>query len=136
MSKGQTGVVFGIQKFSIHDGPGIRTVVFLKGCPLKCLWCHNPEGISKEIQVRKKTENSDMNAALINKLKQINHGCQSLIEHPVVQDFRHAGFELVGNYVTVEEILKEVVKDQAYYKKSGGGLTVSGENRCFNQSSC
>jgi len=43
-----TGLIFDIQRFSIHDGPGIRTTVFMKGCPLRCLWCHNPEGISAE----------------------------------------------------------------------------------------
>ena len=45
------GTVFNIQKFSIHDGPGIRTTVFLKGCPLRCLWCHNPEGLSREPEI-------------------------------------------------------------------------------------
>ena len=46
-----TGVVFNIQRFSVHDGPGIRTTVFLKGCPLRCLWCHNPEGLSRETDI-------------------------------------------------------------------------------------
>lgn len=131
MDKGATGVVFGIQKFSIHDGPGIRTVVFLKGCPLKCLWCHNPEGISKEIQVRKTTEMSNLPEELAQQLTAINRCRQSLEKSSALPAFRRAGFELVGNFVTVDELLKEIVKDQAFYRKSGGGLTVSGGEPMF-----
>lgn len=131
MDKRTTGVVFGIQKFSIHDGPGIRTVVFLKGCPLRCLWCHNPEGISKEIQLRKITEKGDLDERLTQQLKQINQCRQTLNQHPLLPTFREAGFDLVGNFLTVEEIMDEVSKDQAYYKTSGGGLTISGGEPMF-----
>ena len=88
----QTGRIFDIQRFSIHDGPGIRTIVFLKGCPLRCRWCCNPESQSYEIQ----------EMTLGGKTK------------------------IVGRDVTVAEVLEEVEKDRVYYKRSGGGMTLSG----------
>ena len=92
------GRIFDIQKYSIHDGPGIRTIVFLKGCPLRCKWCCNPEGQKFEIH--------DMNFAGKKKI--------------------------VGQDVTVREILEEVKKDMPYYMRSGGGLTLSG-GECLGQ---
>lgn len=92
------GRIFDIQKYSIHDGPGIRTIVFLKGCPLRCKWCCNPEGQKFEIH--------DMNFAGKKKI--------------------------VGQDVTVREILAEVKKDMPYYMRSGGGLTLSG-GECLGQ---
>ena len=86
------GRIFNIQRFSIHDGPGIRTIVFFKGCFMRCAWCCNPESQSYEIQ------------HLIEKGKD----------------------KLVGKDVTVEEILPEILADQAYYRRSGGGVTLSG----------
>lgn len=88
----KVGRIFDIQKYSIHDGPGIRTIVFLKGCPLRCRWCCNPEGQKFEIQ--------EMEFAGKNKI--------------------------VGEDVTVKDILDEVKKDMPYYLRSGGGLTLSG----------
>ena len=86
------GRIFDIQKFSVHDGPGIRTIVFLKGCALRCRWCCNPESQSHEIE-EMHTPN---------------------------------GNKIVGKDVTVGEIIEEVLKDRAYYRRSGGGLTLSG----------
>lgn len=86
------GRIFDIQKFSIHDGPGIRTIVFLKGCPLRCKWCCNPESQSREIQV------------MIQKGEK----------------------KTVGWDVTVREVLEEVQKDRPHYRRSGGGMTLSG----------
>ena len=88
----QRGRIFDIQRFSTHDGPGIRTIVFLKGCPLRCRWCCNPESQSYEIQQMKQKD----------KIK------------------------TVGRDVTVEEVLGEVLRDRPYYRRSGGGLTLSG----------
>lgn len=129
--KGQTGTIFGIQKFSIHDGPGIRTVVFFKGCPLRCIWCHNPEGISPKIQLRKTSDSAEMNNDLADELAKINRCKQSLKDHPQMEHFAQNGFELVGNFVSVDEILQEVMKDRNYFAKSGGGLTVSGGEPTF-----
>ena len=86
------GRIFDIQKYSIHDGPGIRTIVFLKGCPLRCKWCCNPESQTRNIQI-------------------------------MVQNGKE---KTVGRDVTVEEVMEEVMKDAAYYRRSGGGLTLSG----------
>lgn len=86
------GRIFDIQKFSVHDGPGIRTIVFLKGCALRCIWCCNPESQSIEIQEMKTP----------------------------------SGTKIIGKDVTVGEIIGEVIKDRAYYRRSGGGITLSG----------
>lgn len=86
------GRIFDIQRYSIHDGGGIRTIVFLKGCPLRCKWCCNPEG-----------------------------------QHYNVEKMTLGGKEkIVGQDVTVGEIIDIVERDRIYYRRSGGGLTLSG----------
>ncbi len=87
-----TGRIFNIQRFSIHDGPGIRTIVFFKGCPLRCAWCCNPE--SQEFSVQTMVENGKT--------------------------------KTVGEDVTVAQILPEILSDLPYYRRSGGGVTLSG----------
>ena len=86
------GRIFDIQRFSVHDGPGIRTIVFLKGCLLRCRWCCNPESQEWDIQ------------------KMITNGEE----------------KTVGCDVTVSEVIEEVAKDESFYRRSGGGLTLSG----------
>lgn len=88
----EKGRIFDIQRFSIHDGPGIRTIVFLKGCPLRCRWCCNPE--SQEWQI------------------------QNMV--------RAGKTETVGRDVAISEVLEEILKDEPYYERSGGGVTLSG----------
>lgn len=87
-----TGRIFNIQRFSIHDGPGIRTIVFFKGCVMRCEWCCNPESQSGRIE--------------------------TMVER--------GGLKTVGRDVTVEEILPELLSDIPYYRRSGGGITLSG----------
>lgn len=87
------GRIFDIQKFSTHDGPGIRTIVFLKGCILRCKWCCNPESQSYRIE-RMRTNDGKS--------------------------------KTIGYDVTVGEVMKTVVRDEPYYRRSGGGLTLSG----------
>jgi pyruvate formate lyase activating enzyme len=130
------GFIFDIQRFSLHDGPGIRTTVFLKGCPLRCIWCHNPESMKMAPQLRYKKEKCT--------------GCMSCIPtcsnsaHDVVKgihtlDFSRCKFlgsclevcafgalQQIGREMTLEEIMAEVIKDQLYYENSGGGITISG----------
>ncbi len=86
------GRIFDIQRYSIHDGVGIRTIVFLKGCVLRCRWCCNPE--SQEYQIQ----------------KMMVHGKEKII----------------GEDTTVEQVMETVEKDRSYYRRSGGGLTLSG----------
>lgn len=94
------GIVFDIKRFAVHDGPGIRTTVFLKGCPLSCSWCHNPES---------------MNSAICTVPKTVRIGNKTFTED-----------EIVGREMTVTEVMKELRKEQIFMEESGGGVTFSG----------
>lgn len=96
------GIIFDIKKFAIHDGPGIRTTVFFKGCSLDCWWCHNPESIRKLPERIK-----------VNSLKKSNNFCDDTEE-------------LFGRGYSVEELIEEINKDRVFYDESGGGVTFSG----------
>lgn len=105
-----TGRVVNIQRYSLNDGEGIRTVVFFKGCPLKCPWCANPESRSlKKINVRRESKC----------LK-----CSICAED--VNECPSGAFEEVGNDMTLDEIMKEIEKDDLFFHTSGGGVTLSG----------
>ncbi|MCK5737948.1 glycyl-radical enzyme activating protein [bacterium] len=137
MTKNQVrGQVFDIKKFAIHDGPGIRTTVFLKGCPLSCLWCHNPESQSFEPELFFLPELCTNCGHCVSVCP---NSCHQLINGVHVMDREkctacglcasecYAGaLELVGRTWTVDEVLTEVLKDKAFYENSGGGMTISG----------
>lgn len=109
------GLIFNIQRFSIHDGPGIRTTVFLKGCNLKCTWCHNPESQSPKKEILFYAE----------KCARCGR-CESIpVEDADFICFNGAR-ELCGKEMTAEEVLSVVTKDRAFYENSGGGVTFSG----------
>lgn len=125
-----------IQKFSIHDGDGIRTTVFFKGCPLRCEWCHNPETqrFEKELQFdREKCTGCGTCAAVCP-----NHAITMEEGRPVLdksactlcgkcENFCPAGLrEIIGREYTVKELVRELIKDQMFYEESGGGVTLSG----------
>ncbi len=126
-----------IQKFSIHDGDGIRTTVFFKGCPLKCEWCHNPETqrFEKEMQVdREKCTGCGTCASVCP-----NGAVRMTEDHRPAWDPKACTFcgkcenfcpagvrEIVGREYTVKELTKELMKDQMFYEESGGGVTFSG----------
>lgn len=95
-----TGLVFDIRSFSIHDGPGIRQTVFLKGCPLRCQWCHNPES----------QENIE----------------ETIKSHKKLGDRTFTRNEIVGKAMSVAEVMESIEKDILFFEESGGGVTLSG----------
>jgi len=131
------GRIFDIQRFSIHDGPGIRTTVFLKGCPLRCIWCSNPESISPRPIL---SYLADRCIACGECVKACTHGAMSAdaAGKAVLNRGRCTNcgdcapkcdpkaLELVGREFTVEEVLAIVLRDRDYYEQSGGGITLSG----------
>lgn len=130
------GMIFDIGRFALRDGPGIRTTVFLKGCPLHCLWCHNPESRSGRPEIFFRPEQC--------------LGCGRCIAvcprqcHRLIDGSRrfhrescngcgrcaaecHSGaLECVGRKMSVEKVIAEVLKDKLFYERSGGGITLSG----------
>jgi pyruvate formate lyase activating enzyme len=132
-----TGVVWDIRKYSLHDGPGIRTTVFLKGCPLACSWCCNPESQDGHPQItwfREKclscgtcVEVCARDAVLVDRSKRrrIDRASCDLCGECVTRCAAGA-MVLVGRRMTVDEVLREVGQDAIFYSRSGGGLTLSG----------
>ncbi len=132
------GIVFDIQKYSTHDGPGIRTVVFLKGCPLRCLWCCNPESqrTFPELEYRyQKCIKCGECAAACPKLvitvsegQQCNQIDRTLCDHCGIcaEHCPTGALRIVGRWMSVDEVLAQVQKDRDYYRRSGGGITLSG----------
>lgn len=137
----QTGTVFNIQKFSIHDGPGIRTTVFMKGCPLKCKWCSNPESINPDPEIMA----CDRKCMHCGKCKEVcPEDAIIAIEGTERIDFSKCNYcmecvkvchskalEPTGRYMSVNEVLEEVAKDSIFYRNSGGGVTLSGGEPLF-----
>lgn len=109
------GLIFNIQRFCIHDGPGIRTTVFFKGCNLRCAWCHNPESQSSNKEL------------LFYKDKCAHCGsCENIPKDDANFVCSNGARELCGKEYSVDEVLAEVVKDKSFYENSGGGVTFSG----------
>jgi len=130
------GLVFDIKKFAIDDGPGIRTTIFLKGCPLRCSWCHNPEGQTSapEIMYRQKkcirceecAVACPNQAVFFTEQKlAINRKICSLCEI-CAKNCPSGALELVGKETSVDEIMRELNKDSTFYDESKGGITISG----------
>lgn len=114
------GCIFNIQRFCVNDGPGIRTTVFLKGCPLSCVWCHNPESQSTRSEI------------LFYESKCTHCGrCADLrVDHTDFICFNDAK-KICGKAVDAEFVLSEVLKDRIFYDTSGGGMTLSGGEPLF-----
>jgi pyruvate formate lyase activating enzyme len=130
------GKIFDIKRFSIHDGPGIRTTVFFKGCPLHCLWCHNPEGIERGFELISRPSRCSRCYSCVSACPL---GAISRNSGPVeidrsrcdlcgkcVKVCMYEALELAGREVSVEDVIKEVEKDRIFYEQSGGGATLSG----------
>ena len=131
------GIIFDVKRYAIHDGPGIRSTVFLKGCPLQCQWCQNPEGIEPgpEIFVRQKRCAEDCDACVSacpqgaiskdgNSIKIDREKCDfcGKCEDACVYE----ALEIIGREVTVAEALVEMERDRVFFDESGGGITFSG----------
>jgi pyruvate formate lyase activating enzyme len=137
------GKVFRIKRFSVHDGPGIRTTVFLKGCAMRCAWCHNPEGLNEESEVwhdkssciacgrcveactmKALTLIKEENKVLVDrKLCRLNGDC--------VMACPAGAMDFTAKVMTSVEVISEVEKDMVFYESSGGGITLSGGEPFF-----
>ncbi len=130
------GMTFNIQRFSTEDGPGIRTTVFLKGCPLRCAWCHNPEGLSPRPElmwydVRCIGARDCLSACPEDALELTPQGMHIDRERctacgACAEACPAAALEVIGREWTPEEVFAEVQKDSVFYETSGGGVTLSG----------
>lgn len=130
------GLVFNIQRFSVNDGPGIRTTVFLKGCPLRCKWCHNPESISPDQQLVLHEDRcircGDCFALCKNNaVRRINGEFATIRDMCLecgdcVEVCNSETREIAGTEVTTEEVMAVIEKDVVFYDRSGGGASFSG----------
>jgi pyruvate formate lyase activating enzyme len=131
------GIVFDIQRYSIHDGPGIRTVVFLKGCPLKCLWCCNPESQLASPQLgfiqSKCIGCLECVKACPNKAIRFDKKKGFIVDNELCDlcgkcaDACYPGARIIiGKKMSVDEVISEVIKDKSFYNRSNGGITLSG----------
>ncbi len=137
-----TGTVFDIQRYSVKDGPGIRTVVFLKGCPLRCLWCENPESLSAKPQLAFQqrdcircgacVELCPLSALDLDRTPRVDHdSCDDC--GACVAPCPSEALRMIGKPMTVAEVVSEVLRDRPFYERSGGGVTLSGGEPTMHQ---
>jgi pyruvate formate lyase activating enzyme len=136
------GLVFNIQRFSIHDGPGIRTTVFLKGCSMQCFWCHNPEGRHPYQELSYVAERciacGNCVVACPSNAHVIENGMHVFLRDrcktsgECVTTCYSGALTMSGSVMTVEEVVSEVLRDAVFYESSKGGVTLSGGEPAFD----
>lgn len=137
----EQGAIFDIQRCSLHDGPGIRTTIFLKGCPLRCIWCHNPESQKIDAQI---SYSSDKCANCLACVKTCPSKAHNLIDGIHVMDrglcqacgncaqvCYYGALKRIGDNYSFDQLVDICRKDISYYKHSGGGVTISGGEPMF-----
>jgi pyruvate formate lyase activating enzyme len=132
----ESGIVFDIRRYAVHDGPGIRTTVFLKGCPLSCTWCHNPEGVAAEAFILYRKDRcigcgECIEACAQNALRVSPSGIIAQADRCIRCGACEAACpaearEWVGKKMTVALVIEWIEKDIIFYDESGGGVTFSG----------
>ncbi|MCR4601389.1 MAG: choline TMA-lyase-activating enzyme [Clostridia bacterium] len=131
-------LIFNVQKYNVFDGPGVRTLVFFKGCPLRCKWCANPEGIHRKIQVMMKHNVCINCGKCVEVCPQHIHKMDKDLKHYVDRNIECIGcrkctevcparaLEIMGEEKTISELLDVVLEDKMFYESSGGGVTIGG----------
>ncbi len=137
----QNGIVFDIKRYAIHDGPGIRTTIFFKGCPMQCRWCQNPEGIAKEPEVifwENRCSQCDDCLNICSYDAIIKKGNTKYIDKKkcnlcgeCVKVCSTEALEIVGKDMSVEEVINEIERDVIFFDESGGGVAFSGGEPLF-----
>lgn len=140
----ENGIVFNIQHYSVHDGPGVRTSVFLKGCPLSCLWCQNPESNKVEPQLMYDRDTCtgcgrcigvcplsaiSMDGRKVRTDRSICNGCGECVEA-----CPSGARSIMGRSMTADEVYREVAKDVLFYTNTGGGVTLTGGEVLYQSS--
>jgi pyruvate formate lyase activating enzyme len=131
-----SGIITNIQRFSLDDGPGTRTTVFFKGCSIACKWCHNPETISSKIQIQYQEKACKNCGACVSVC---SSGAQSIKDGKHVLDWQacnqclicadacsFGALSVIGRKITAQELGEQLLRDRIFYKRSGGGVTLSG----------
>ena len=134
----KTAMIFNVQKYNVYDGPGVRTLVFFKGCPLRCKWCSNPEGLDRKYQVMFKRDSCIDCGACVSVCPVGIHTISKELKHEVKYSIDCIGcrkceakctesaLSIVGNLKTVSEIMEIIEEDREFYNVSGGGVTLGG----------